>query len=150
VLIKLLCLFAEELLFLNNYALNKPTHQSSIFLEVLDIPELDGEADFAVDGSVSTCARTGRRDSDNDNDRTGRRDIDNDNDRTGRRDIDNDNDSLSLSRVRHKQSSVSTCARTGRRDSDNDNDRTGRRDIDNDNDSLSLSRVRHKQSSKEC
>ncbi|KAK7100885.1 uncharacterized protein [Littorina saxatilis] len=48
----------QQLLFLNNYALNKPTQQSSVFLEVLDIPELDGEADFAVDGSVSTCART--------------------------------------------------------------------------------------------
>ncbi|KAL8573961.1 hypothetical protein ACOMHN_029408 [Nucella lapillus] len=49
---------SDQLLLLNNYALNKATQQSSVFLEVLDIPELDGEADFAVDGSVSTCART--------------------------------------------------------------------------------------------
>ncbi|KAK7501465.1 hypothetical protein BaRGS_00007269, partial [Batillaria attramentaria] len=49
----------DQLLTLNNYALNKPSQQSSVFLEVLDIPELDGESDFAVDGSVTTCARTG-------------------------------------------------------------------------------------------
>ncbi|KAK6188479.1 hypothetical protein SNE40_004645 [Patella caerulea] len=48
----------DQLVKLNNYAFNKPAKQSSTDRTSDFLPEVDGDASLAVDGSLDTCSRT--------------------------------------------------------------------------------------------
>ncbi|ESO92408.1 hypothetical protein LOTGIDRAFT_162717 [Lottia gigantea] len=48
----------DQLVKLNNYAFNKPAKQSSTDRTSDYLPEVDGDASLAVDGSLDTCSRT--------------------------------------------------------------------------------------------